>query len=121
MSESIAKAKAFKIYVCNVMTQHGETDKYSASEHLKAIVEHANKDVIDACLLNNAVVPKDALGRYEIEESFPVMADVDKIKELGYKYFATDLLGVTNYVRHDPVKLNQALIQLIEAYRVIKR
>jgi uncharacterized cofD-like protein len=121
MSEAIAKAKAFKIYVCNVMTQHGETDKYSASEHLKAIVEHSNKDVIDACLLNNAEVPKDALGRYEVEESYPVLADVDKIKEMGYKYFATDLLGVTNYVRHDPVKLNQALIRLIETYRVIKR
>jgi len=121
MSEVIAKSRAFKIYVCNVMTQHGETDNYSASEHVQAIVDHANKDVLDACLLNNAKVPQEVLGRYKEEVSFPVEADVDKIRKMGYKVEATDLLGVTDYVRHDSSKLNKALIRLIETYRVIKR
>ncbi len=121
MAEVIAKSKAFKIYICNVMTQHGETDGFSASEHIKAIVEHTNKDIIDACLINNAEVPEEALSRYQGEDSFPVKADVLEIQKMGYKVSATDLLGVTDYVRHDSTKLNKALINLIEKYRVIKR
>ena len=121
VSEAIARSRAFKIYVCNVMTQHGESDGYTASEHVKAIVDHSNKDIIDACLINNAQAPQEALGRYEEEVSFPVEADVDKICKMGYKVEATDLLGVTDYVRHDSLKLNEALIRLIETHRVIKR
>jgi len=124
MSEAIAKSSALKIYVCNVMTQHGETDSYSASEHLKAIFEHSNKQVVDICLINNASVPreaKEALGRYQKEQSYPVEADIQKIKELGCEVEATDLLGITDYVRHDSEKLNKALIKIIETKRVIKR
>lgn len=121
MSEAIAKSRAFKIYVCNVMTQHGESDGYTASDHVRAIIDHANKDILDACLINNVRAPQDALGRYEEEVSFPVEADVDKIRKMGYKVEATDLLGVTDYVRHDSSKLNAAIIRLIETHRVIKR
>src|SRR3989338_351797 len=108
MSEAIAKSRAFRIYVCNVMTQHGETDGFAASDHLQAIIDHANKDVVDACLINNAKAPQEALGRYEEEVSFPVEPDVKKIREMGYKVEATDLLGVTDYVRHDSSKLNRS-------------
>jgi len=121
LSEEIAKCRAFKIYVCNVMTQHGETDGYAASDHVQAIIEHSNKDVIDACLINNGRAPQEALGRYEEEVSYPVEPDVKYIREMGYKVDATDLLGVTDYVRHDSHKLNEAIIRLIETYRVIKR
>ncbi|VAX37118.1 FIG002813: LPPG:FO 2-phospho-L-lactate transferase like, CofD-like [hydrothermal vent metagenome] len=121
MAEAMVNSKAFKIYICNVMTQHGETDRYSASDHVKAIVEHSKKNILDACLINNAEAPKDALNRYEGEESFPVKADVEEIQKMGFRVAATDLLGVTDYVRHDSAKLNQALINLIETYRVIKR
>lgn len=121
MSEAIAKSAAFKIYVCNVMTQHGETDQFSASDHVKAIIEHSHRGVIDACLINDAPVPSDSLNKYEGEESFPVAPDAHIIREMGYRVVATDLLGITDYVRHDSSKLNKALIKLIESQRVIKR
>ncbi len=121
MSDAIGKSKAFKIYICNVMTQHGETDGFTASEHVKAIIDHSNKDVLDACLINNGRAPQTALGRYEAEVSYPVDPDVSVIREMGYKVEATDLLGVTDYVRHDSKKLNEAIIRVIETYRVIKR
>ena len=121
MDEAIARAYAFKIYVCNVMTQHGETDGYSASDHVKAIIEHSQAGVMDACLINNAEAPTDALGRYKNEASFPVKADTERIRAMGYKVVATDLLGVTDYVRHDSKKLINELIKLIETHRVIKR
>lgn len=121
MSEALSKSHAFKVYVCNVMTQHGETDGYSASDHVRAIIEHSNEGVLDACLINNAFVPQEAQIRYKQEDSFPVEPDIEKITDMGLKVFATDLLGVTDYVRHDSVKLNMALIELIESHRVIKR
>lgn len=121
MSDAIASSGAFKIYVCNVMTQNGETDQYKASEHIQAIIDHSNRDVIDACLINNSVAPPEALSRYEQEKSYPVTADEDVIRAMGYRLVATDLLSVTDYVRHDAAKLNKALIKLIESHRVIKR
>ncbi len=124
MSEAIAKSQAYKIYVCNVMTQHGETDGFSASDHVKAIVEHSNSGVINACLINDANIPQeamDALNRYRKEESFPVKPDGEAIRALGYRVVAKDLVGVTDYIRHDSAKLTQALIGVIEAHRVIKR
>ena len=121
MSEMIANSPAFKIYVCNVMTQHGETDSYTAYDHVKAIVEHANKKVIDACLVNIGEAPLTALSRYQHEHSYPVVPDVNKIREMGYKVVTADLLNITDYVRHDAKKLNQAIIKLIETNRIIKR
>jgi len=122
MAEEIAKSSAFKIYVCNVMTQEGETEGYSASDHVKAIVEHANKDVISACLVNNNLeAPDEALCRYKEENSFPVNPDIANIRNKGYKVVAEDLLSVTDYLRHDSEKLTKALIKLIETHRVIKR
>ncbi|MGE3980980.1 MAG: uridine diphosphate-N-acetylglucosamine-binding protein YvcK [Candidatus Omnitrophota bacterium] len=121
MSDAIAKSHAFKIYICNVMTQHGETDNYTASDHARAILEHAKQGVIDACLINDAKAPEEALDRYKEQQAYPVEADIEKIKELGLRIEAADLLGVTDYVRHDSKKLNKALIKLIETHRVIKR
>ncbi|MBI3616967.1 MAG: YvcK family protein, partial [Candidatus Omnitrophica bacterium] len=85
------------------------------------LIEHANKDVIDACLINNVQAPEEARNRYKDEGSFPVEADADKIRAMGYRVVATDLLGVTDYVRHDSTKLNHALIKLVETHRVIRR
>ena len=121
MTEAIIKSSAFKIYVCNVMTQQGETDGYAASDHLKAIVEHTHNNIVDACLINNAIAPEDMLGRYKEEHSYPVKADTDKIRAMGYRIVGEDLLGVKDYVRHDSHKLTMALIRLIERHRVIKR
>ncbi len=121
MAETIKNSPAFKIYVCNVMTQQGETDGFKASDHVKALIEHANKDIIDACVINNAIAPSEMLQRYESENSFPVEADVNTLLDMGYKVVATDLLNVKDYVRHDAEKLTEALIKLIETHRIIKR
>ncbi|MDP8264742.1 MAG: YvcK family protein [Candidatus Aceula lacicola] len=121
MTEAIEKSSAFKIYICNVMTQQGETEGYSASDHVRVLMEHTSQKVVDVALINNTKAPGDALKRYEEEDSHPVEDDSDKIRELGAKVVAEDLLGVDDYVRHDAHKLTQALINLIEKHRVIKR
>jgi uncharacterized cofD-like protein len=122
MAEAIAASSAYKIYVCNVMTQQGETDGFSASDHVRVILEHSVPNLLDACLINDAVVSnEEALKRYRNENAYPVAADEARIKAMGIKVIATDLLSVADYVRHDSKKLTQALIRLIESQRVIKR
>ncbi len=121
ISDYISVSKAYKIYVCNVMTQPGETDHYSASDHLQAIVDHSSPQILNACLVNSVEVPLDARSRYAQEGSFPVVADIEKIEALGIKAVGHDLLSVNDYVRHDSEKLTKALIALIEKNRVIKR
>jgi uncharacterized cofD-like protein len=122
MKEAITSASAYKIYVCNVMTQLGETDAFTASDHVRVLLEHTGPKLVDACLINDAVVSnEEALNRYYKENSYPVAADADRIKAMGIKVVSTDLLSVANYVRHDSKKLTQALIKLIETQRVIKR
>ena len=121
IGEAISASRAYKIYVCNVMTQSGETDGYSASDHLEAIVNHSDQNILNACLVNIAEVPLTARGRYEQENSFPVAPDIERIESLGFTAVGTDLLSVNDYVRHDSEKLTRELINLIEKNRVIKR
>ena len=121
IAEAMAASQAFKIYVCNVMTQQGESDGFTASAHVQQIVGHSEKNVINACLINNAEVPMEAQGRYKAEGSIPVEPDIDKIRAMGYLAFGTDLLHVSDYVRHDSEKLTQSIINLIERYKIIKR
>jgi len=122
ISDAISVSRAYKIYVCNVMTQPGETDRYSASEHLEAIVKHSGPDILNACLMNSAEVNSaEALARYEQEGSFPVLPDTAKVEAMGFEAVARDLISVNDYVRHDSGKLTKELITLIEKNRVIKR
>ncbi|MDP8266144.1 MAG: uridine diphosphate-N-acetylglucosamine-binding protein YvcK [Candidatus Aceula meridiana] len=121
MTEALENSSAFKIYICNVMTQEGETEGYSASEHLEALHSHASNKVVDACLINSAIAPAEFLKKYQGENSYPVNPDAGKIKAMGCKAVAEDLLGVSDYVRHDAEKLTRALINLVEQHRVIKR
>jgi uncharacterized cofD-like protein len=122
MPEAIAKSQAFRIYVCNVMTQIGETERYSAADHVRVLIEHSQEKIIDAVLVNAAEIGSpEALERYRRENSIPVAADVEAIRAMGYKVFAEDIVSVTDYVRHDSHKLTQALIKAIEKSRLIKR
>jgi uncharacterized cofD-like protein len=121
MPEAIARSSAYKIYVCNVMTQPGETDGFAASDHVRVLTEHAIPQIVNACIINSATIPESALQRYKAETSYPVAPDVEKIKAMGYKVIATDLLDVKDFIRHDSKKLTETLIKLIESQRVIKR
>ena len=114
ITDAIASSKALKIYVCNVMTQAGETDGYKASEHLGALLRHSRKDILDYCVVNTTTdVPKELLVKYEQQQSFPVAADSKKIKKLGCSVVEEDLISSTDYVRHDPDKLSKVVISLI--------
>ncbi len=111
ISEAISKSSAKKIYVCNIMTQPGETTGYSASDHIQAILDHAGyPDMVQAVLVNNSL-PDDLSPDYEKSNSFPVVVDIDAIKAKNINVVATRLYEENDqkYVRHSPSRLARAI------------
>ena len=110
--EAIKKSKAVKIYVCNVMTQPGETKNYTAGQHLKAIINHAGL-IVDYAVVNTGAIPERLISRYRQEGAAPVEADVKKIARLGVKPVAENFVLESDVVRHHPEKLARAVLELI--------
>ena len=110
VAKALKKSKAIKIYICNVMTQPGETDKYSAAAHAKAILDHTGRGAIDYVLVNSAPIPEkfcEEIG------ATPVIVDEDKINALGCGLIKADLISETDAGRHDPDKLCKAVMKII--------
>lgn len=112
VAETLRNSQAVKIYICNVMTQPGETDGYTASRHVKAILDHVGPGVIDYVLVNNQRVAESLKERYALQGAFPVEPDVQNIEALGVKVMEADVISETNLVRHDPVKLSRTIMSM---------
>lgn len=110
ITEAIVSSRVPKIYICNVMTQSGETDGFTAYDHVKAMIAHTHKDIINTCIVNIAKAPPELLERYEKEKSFPVVADSEKIRGLGYRVIEDKIISHTDFVRHDSDKLSQIIV-----------
>ena len=120
VSEAIANAGALKVYVCNVMTQEGETEGYTASDHLRALLEHSIPGLADICLVNTAPVPGHLRAKYERERAKPLPVDEEGFAALGVRLVGRPLIGdATTYARHDPVLLARALLSLLMEERGI--
>ncbi len=113
MAEAISASEAAKIYVCNVMTQPGETDGYNAAEHVKAIAGHCEHRVFDYVLLNQVRPNKSLLDKYAESNQYFVEPNAAAIRDMGYKPILGDFISQTDVVRHDPAKLADAIIKLI--------
>jgi len=113
--EAIAASDAIKVYVCNIMTQPGETDGYTASDHLKVLINHTHPKVVDYCLVNTGSISKELRERYKQDGSYPVIADTRKIRNMGYRIIEEDVITISdNFIRHDPIKLSRLVLGLIE-------
>jgi len=117
IADAIASSSAVKVYVCNVMTQEGETRGYTASQHVRAILRHAGKAVIDYVICNNGRVPASLLQRYREEHAEPVALDVREMRGEAYRVIIEDVISAKDYVRHDPERLAEIIIRLIQLSR----
>lgn len=117
--DAIAASTALKVYVCNVMTQEGETEDYTAGDHIEAIFRHSLPDLFDLCLVNSAPIPMDIARRYEAEGAAPIVCDTEKCARLGVEIIKRPISTVEGgYVRHDSDRLAWELIALHAARSV---
>lgn len=113
IADAIAASDAARVYVCNVMTQPGESDQFTASEHVHAIEANVGKRVFDHILINKAMPSQYLLKRYaEVGQEY-VEPDSDRIRAMGMRAVAANLLSESDVVRHDPVRLAEAIVRLV--------
>lgn len=111
ISEEIIKSKARKIYVCNIMTQPGETDNYTVSDHLKTLIQHSGSNkIVDAVLVND-YLPEKLADIYQKSGSYPVKLDTQEVKKLGIKIVAKKLIqdSKEGLVRHSSNRVARAV------------
>ena len=113
VAETIRKSKAIKIYICNVMTQPGETDGYTASMHAKAIIDHGGKGIIDYMLVNDAPISVEMQDFYAAKGAYPVEVDEEAINALGVGFVKADIINENEVIRHDPDKLSRAVMNMV--------
>jgi len=110
--DAIRDSNALKLYVCNVMTQPGETDGYTAADHAEAIIDHCGEGVFDYIVVNNQQGSEELRKKYEEEGAYPVEIDRDRLNQLGINIIEADLLKRESYLRHDPEALADLIYKL---------
>ncbi len=113
IAEALRLSSAPKVYICNVMTQPGESDSFSASEHVSAIINNAERKVFDYVMVNTGVPNDSLLDRYRDVGQHLVEADIDRIRAMGLKVLQGNYMSETDFVRHDPMKVVGRLMALV--------
>ena len=115
VAEAIADSPALKIYVCNIMTQDGETEGMTAQDHVAALLEHGGPGLVDLCLCNSEPIGPELLERYSAEDAAPMEASRQEIELLGAELVCRPLLDEDcGYARHSGLKVAQAVVDLYE-------
>lgn len=115
IGEEVCKAKAKKVYICNLMTQAGETLGFTASNHIEALYSHMKCPFVDIVLVNNEAVPKDLQERYQEEQAKPVLFDVDRLIALGVEVIYDEIISFDRgFIRHDTEKVAKILYSLLK-------
>ena len=111
--EAINESKAKRIYICNIMTQPGETDYYSASQHLKEVNKYLGLNSIDYIIVNSKVIDNKLKEKYSKEGAYQVVIDKSEILNMGVKLISEDLCCKQNLARHNSDKLAKVIMNVI--------
>jgi uncharacterized cofD-like protein len=117
IAQTLAGLTVPRLYVCNVMTQPGETDNFTAVDHVQALLSHVDEPIFDYVLLNTRRPSPEVLARYEAEGAYLVEADERGIARMGLVPVCRDLIAEGSWARHDPVKLAKAIMELVAEHR----
>jgi len=116
IASAVVRSDAVKIFVCNVMTQPGETDHYSVGDHVKAINLHVPGLSFDYIVVNNGPISQEVLDRYAEEGAVPVRLDSDVLDDTGSVIIADRLVLYRTYLRHDTDRLSNHILQIVHSW-----
>lgn len=112
--ELISESRATKFYICNLMTQPGETDSYNVYDHVSAIIKHSNRYVIDYVIANDELISESQIANYKFKGAKQVIIDkeqVEKLEEMNIKVISSNFVEIRkNYIRHNSEKIGQLLL-----------
>ncbi|MGM7702837.1 gluconeogenesis factor YvcK family protein [Pseudalkalibacillus sp. Hm43] len=114
IAEEIKKSSAKKVYLCNVMTQPGETDHFTASDHVNILVAHTGLQIIDTIIVNNENVSPDLLEKYATEGGEPVIYDETRLKSFGFEVISDKIIQYNDsLIRHDAKRVSEIILELV--------
>ena len=113
VAEAIMQSKATKVYIMNIMTQQGETEEYSAADHVQELFRHADGQIFDYCIVNTQPVSEAVREAYRAEDTDQLFALEGELETLGVQTIRAELLAEGTLARHDPERLAQTLMQLL--------
>ena len=113
--QALSKVDTKIMYICNAMTQPGETDNFKVSDHIKIINSYLLKRKVDVVVVSNTKIDEKTILKYSREEEKdPVLIDYDGIKELGVEMIEKDLMIIeNNMLRHDSIHLATAIMSYL--------
>lgn len=112
VTKAIKESTAIKVYISNIMTEPGQTDNYSVSDHLNAIIEHCGNGIVDYCIYDTGEIVPEFIKKYNIEGQDLVEQDIERVK--GIKFLQRNLSMIDEgYIRHDPSLVAASIIELI--------
>ena len=115
--DALLRTSALRVYVCNVMTQPGETEGLSAGDHISALLAHAgNQPILDYALVNQTRISGAQAQKYAQQGSYPVLVDWQVLRYLDLKIRCGDFLDKSDLVRHDSTRLAREIMSLIGVY-----
>jgi uncharacterized cofD-like protein len=115
IARAVSESTALKIYICNVMTQPGETDAFSASAHVRTLLEQTGEKLVDTVIVNEEP-PRRLLEAYADEGQVPVEPDRSAIEALGVRVVGANVISETRNVRHDSTRLAEVVLRLIDEH-----
>lgn len=118
--DAVRRSDALKVYACNIMTEPGETEGYSVSDHIRALFHHSYPGLFNLCLTNSGSIPQGVLQRYRQEGAQTIFCDREACEALGVEIVSRPVSTVENgFVRHNPGHLARELMSL-HAERTIR-
>lgn len=124
VARQMARSQAARIYICNLMTQPGETTNYSASDHLRTIYEHCGFPVFDYVIVNKKPISAPLRKRYLAQRSRPVEFDISELEKLGLRVITADVVSEKRLhpdgekkIRHDSERLAKAVLDIAVHHR----
>ena len=113
ITEAVTASRAYKVFVMNLMTQDGETEEYTAADHLRELISHSGQGCVDAVLANSSPIPEHLREDYLREGAGVLEVDREALEALGVRLFTAALLSDSSeYARHDPALLAAAIMDL---------
>lgn len=113
VADAIAASNAVTFYISNIMTEMGETDGFNAADHLRVIVDHIGRQIIDFVVVNTGTIDEPRLNRYREEKAVPVRLSRDEIDELGIQLVEADLVSNDQVAWHDSEKLARVIMRIL--------
>ena len=111
VQDVIARARATRVYISNIMTQPGETDHYSVADHVRAIYDHTRPGLFDCVVINRTRVTPRLLRRYRQQGANPVDPSLHELARMKLRHISADLLHQDGLIRHDQARLARLLLR----------